>query len=101
MAGAGVEVRRVLSLADRDELSDGRVFLTGVQALVCVLLDQRRANERAGAADRDVRVRLSGLARPTELGVVRTPFFCSGCRTTRARSPIRRSSARASGATRW
>jgi indolepyruvate ferredoxin oxidoreductase len=40
--------RRDVSLADRYELSDGRVFMTGVQALVRVLLDQHRADARAG-----------------------------------------------------
>ena len=40
--------RRQHSLADRYELRDGRVFMTGVQALVRVLLDQHRADARAG-----------------------------------------------------
>ena len=35
-------------LADRYELADGRIFLTGVQALVRLLLDQHRADVRAG-----------------------------------------------------
>jgi indolepyruvate ferredoxin oxidoreductase len=38
-----------LSLEDRYELSDGRVFLSGVQALVRVLLDQHRADRAAGS----------------------------------------------------
>jgi indolepyruvate ferredoxin oxidoreductase len=46
--GAGVEVRRATSLADRYELIEGRVFLTGVQALVRVMLDQHRADGRTG-----------------------------------------------------
>ena len=39
---------RPVALADRYELEEGRVFLTGVQALVRVLLDQHRADARAG-----------------------------------------------------
>ena len=39
---------RVVTLADRYELAEGRVFLTGVQALVRVVLDQHRADARAG-----------------------------------------------------
>ncbi|MFN8215285.1 MAG: hypothetical protein U0R71_01700 [Solirubrobacterales bacterium] len=39
---------RAVSLADRYELEQGQVFLTGVQALVRVLLDQHRADARAG-----------------------------------------------------
>ncbi|MEA2159232.1 MAG: indolepyruvate ferredoxin oxidoreductase, partial [Solirubrobacteraceae bacterium] len=35
-------------LADRYELAHGRIFLTGVQALVRLLLDQHRADVRAG-----------------------------------------------------
>jgi indolepyruvate ferredoxin oxidoreductase len=35
-------------LADRYELAEGRIFLTGVQALVRLLLDQHRADVRAG-----------------------------------------------------
>jgi indolepyruvate ferredoxin oxidoreductase len=40
--------RRDVTLADRYELEHGRVFLTGIQALVRVLLDQHRADARAG-----------------------------------------------------
>jgi indolepyruvate ferredoxin oxidoreductase len=40
--------RREVSLADRYELPEGRVVMTGVQALVRVLLDQHRADARAG-----------------------------------------------------
>src|SRR5579862_8793263 len=40
--------RRTVALADRYELDEGRVFLTGVQALVRVLLDQHRADARDG-----------------------------------------------------
>jgi len=36
------------ALSDRYELDEGRVLMTGVQALVRVLLDQRRADVRAG-----------------------------------------------------
>ncbi len=36
------------SLEDRYELADGRVFLSGIQALVRVLLDQHRADVAAG-----------------------------------------------------
>jgi indolepyruvate ferredoxin oxidoreductase len=42
------EPRRQATLADRYELEDGRVFLTGVQALVRVLIDQHRADAAAG-----------------------------------------------------
>src|SRR3954451_4234314 len=48
MGGSSVLAReREVSLADRYELGQGRVFLTGVQALVRVLLDQHRADARA------------------------------------------------------
>lgn len=40
--------RREATLADRYLLPDGEVFLTGVQALVRVLLDQHRADRRDG-----------------------------------------------------
>jgi indolepyruvate ferredoxin oxidoreductase len=40
--------RGMVTLADRYELADGRIFLTGVQALVRLLLDQHRADARAG-----------------------------------------------------
>src|SRR5579871_5499992 len=39
---------REVTLADRYELDEGRVFLTGVQALVRVAIDQHRADARAG-----------------------------------------------------
>jgi len=39
---------RRVTLADRYELDSGPVFITGVQALVRVLLDQHRADARAG-----------------------------------------------------
>jgi indolepyruvate ferredoxin oxidoreductase len=38
----------MVTLADRYELAEGRIFLTGVQALVRVLLDQHRADHTAG-----------------------------------------------------
>lgn len=37
-----------VSLSDRYELEHGRVYLTGVQALIRVLLDQHRADARSG-----------------------------------------------------
>src|SRR5215470_10902684 len=40
--------RPTATLADRYVLSEGRVFLTGLQALVRVMLDQHRADVRAG-----------------------------------------------------
>jgi indolepyruvate ferredoxin oxidoreductase len=40
--------RRQVSLQDRYELEDGRIFLTGVQALVRIALDQHRADARRG-----------------------------------------------------
>ncbi|MDW5598844.1 indolepyruvate ferredoxin oxidoreductase family protein, partial [Conexibacter stalactiti] len=39
---------RPVTLADRYELAEGRVLLSGVQALVRLLLDQHRADTRAG-----------------------------------------------------
>ena len=53
---AGVELRRAhaagatdsVALSDKYLLESGRIFLTGVQALVRLLLDQRRADRRAG-----------------------------------------------------
>src|SRR5579862_9373721 len=41
-------MERAVSLSDRYELAEGRVFLTGVQALVRAVLDQHRADARAG-----------------------------------------------------
>ncbi|HEV3055841.1 MAG TPA: indolepyruvate ferredoxin oxidoreductase family protein, partial [Solirubrobacteraceae bacterium] len=38
----------MVTLADRYELAEGRIFLTGVQALVRVLLEQHRADHVAG-----------------------------------------------------
>ena len=38
--------RRRVSLADRYELHEGRIFLTGIQALVRLALDQHRADKR-------------------------------------------------------
>ena len=40
--------RRRVSLEDRYELHEGRIFLTGVQALVRLTLDQNRADMRRG-----------------------------------------------------
>ena len=37
-----------VSLSDKYLLESGRIFLTGVQALVRLLLEQRRADRRAG-----------------------------------------------------
>ncbi|HST42979.1 MAG TPA: hypothetical protein VLK58_25870, partial [Conexibacter sp.] len=39
---------RPVALSDRYELAEGRVLLSGVQALVRLLLDQHRADTRAG-----------------------------------------------------
>ncbi|HEX2128924.1 MAG TPA: indolepyruvate ferredoxin oxidoreductase family protein [Solirubrobacterales bacterium] len=46
--GEGVRNRETVSLADKYVLESGRIFLTGVQALVRILLEQRRADRRAG-----------------------------------------------------
>ena len=58
MPGEGVRTRRAVhaasgarrevSLQDRYELEDGRIFLTGIQALVRIALDQHRADARRG-----------------------------------------------------
>ncbi len=40
--------RREFSLQDRYELEDGRIFLTGIQALVRIAFDQHRADLRRG-----------------------------------------------------
>ena len=37
-----------VSLEDKYELQQGRAFITGVQALIRVMLDQRRLDARAG-----------------------------------------------------
>jgi hypothetical protein len=42
------EALTATALSDRYELDRGRVFMTGVQALVRVLLDQHRADRAAG-----------------------------------------------------
>jgi indolepyruvate ferredoxin oxidoreductase len=48
MATAAQPRARDVSLSDRYELERGRVFLTGLQALVRVLIDQHSADARAG-----------------------------------------------------
>jgi len=48
MATQTKPLAREVTLADRYELDEGRVFLTGLQALVRVMLDQHRADARAG-----------------------------------------------------
>ena len=58
MPGEGVRARRRVpphrrpqrsfSLQDRYELEDGRIFLTGIQALVRIAFDQHRADARRG-----------------------------------------------------
>src|ERR1700689_3428894 len=48
MATAAQPRARDVSLSDRYELERGQVFLTGLQALVRVMLDQHRADARAG-----------------------------------------------------
>ncbi|MGH2850102.1 MAG: hypothetical protein ACRDLP_05740, partial [Solirubrobacteraceae bacterium] len=49
MAGSTIlPLGRAVTLADRYELQEGRVFLSGVQALTRVLLDQHRADREAG-----------------------------------------------------
>src|SRR5579872_1864908 len=48
MASGVQPAAREVTLADRYELEEGRVFLTGIQALVRVMLDQHRADARAG-----------------------------------------------------
>ena len=45
---ADTVVATPLSIEDRFTTLEGEVYLTGVQALVRVLLDQRRADRRAG-----------------------------------------------------
>jgi len=42
------DARREVSLQDRYELEDGRIFLTGIQALVRIAFDQHRADARRG-----------------------------------------------------
>jgi indolepyruvate ferredoxin oxidoreductase len=44
------DARREVSLQDRYELDDGRIFLTGIQALVRIAFDQHRADVRRGLA---------------------------------------------------
>jgi indolepyruvate ferredoxin oxidoreductase len=48
LGSASSPSRRQTTLAERYQLDEGRVFLTGVQALVRVLLDQHRADAQAG-----------------------------------------------------
>ena len=50
-------------LDDRFRREDGRVFLSGVQALARLPVDQLRIDRRNGLRHRRVRVRLPGLAR--------------------------------------
>ena len=49
-------------LADRYRLENGRVFLSGLQAIARLPLDQIRSDRRRGSQHGRVRVRLPGLA---------------------------------------
>ena len=49
-------------LSDRYDRQDGRVFLTGTQAIVRIALEQVRTRPRRGAQHRRLRLRLSRLA---------------------------------------
>ena len=69
---------RHASLEDRYLLEEGRVFLSGVQALVRVLLDQHRADVRAGLRTATL---VSGY-QGSPLGGLR-----QGARAASARSP--------------
>ena len=51
-----------VTLDDKFLLTEGRVFITGVQALLRVLLDQHRLDQRAGPEHGRLRLRLSRLA---------------------------------------
>ncbi len=53
---------RVASLDDRYQRQDGTIYLTGIQALVRMLLDRARHDRSRGRADGHVRLRLRGLA---------------------------------------
>ena len=53
---------RDVSLDDKYELGSGRVFLTGVQALVRLLILQRQRDTQAGLNTGGLRVGLSRLA---------------------------------------
>ena len=46
--GSGATVGREVSLDDKYVLEHGRVLITGVQALVRLVLDQHRADRRRG-----------------------------------------------------
>ena len=62
---------RNVSLDDKFELGSGRVFLTGVQALVRLLMLQRQRDALAGLNTARLRLRLSRLAarRPRSVAV--------------------------------
>ena len=51
-----------VTLADKYVLEQGTIFLSGMQALVRVLLDQHRADARRGLHTGHLRLRLPGLA---------------------------------------
>jgi indolepyruvate ferredoxin oxidoreductase len=48
ISGVGETAARPVALADRYDLDEGRVFMSGVQGLVRVLIDQHRADLHAG-----------------------------------------------------
>ena len=53
---------RVASLDERYQRQDGTIYLTGIQALVRMLLDRARHDRERGLATAALRVRLRGLA---------------------------------------
>ena len=84
-----------VTLDDKFLLTDGRVFITGVQALLRVLMDQNRLDRAAGPEHRGLRLRLSRLAagragpagRPRARSTSRPPRWCSRRASTRTSPP--------------
>src|SRR6266568_1435839 len=67
-------------LEDRYDLDEGKVFLSGVQALVRVLLDQHRADARARRRTASSRASAGWPPRTTS---------CIAPRSTRSSAPLR------------
>ena len=61
-SSAGTSALRTVTLDDKYELESGRVFLTGAQAFVRLLILQRQRDKLAGLNTARLRLRLSRLA---------------------------------------
>ena len=65
-----------ITLQDRHELEEGRIFLSGIQALVRMAFDQRRRDERAGL---NTATFVSGYQGSRSAGSTRSSRGSTGC----------------------